>query len=69
MCFKIVNVFLFVCCIFCFDEEKEICGVYFKVDYNVKCEGLEYNCLVIVVYCVVFYIVIFLIVLFIVFWR
>lgn len=57
-CSKTANVLPLACRTLCLDEEKETCGVYLKADYNVKCEGPEYNRLVIVAYCAVFYIVI-----------
>ena len=57
-CLKTAQVLPLACRTLCLDEEKETCDVYLKADYNVKCEGQEYNRLVIVAFCAVFYIII-----------
>ena len=57
-CSKTAHVLPLACRKLCLGEEKETCDVYVKADYNVKCEGQEYNRLVIVAYCAAFYLII-----------
>ena len=56
-CLKTAKVLPLACRTLCLDEKKEMCEVYLKADYNIRCEGPEYNRLVIVAYCAVFYII------------
>ena len=55
-CSKTANVLPLACRTLCLDEKDEMCDVFLKADYNIRCEDPKYNRLVIVAYCAVFYI-------------
>ena len=56
-CSKTANVLPLACRELCDDENVKDCRKFLKVDYNIPCQGPEYNRLVIVAYCAVTYII------------
>ncbi|XP_078366779.1 uncharacterized protein LOC144650882 isoform X2 [Oculina patagonica] len=56
-CSKTANVLPLACRTLCLDDKEEMCHIYLKADYNIKCQGPKYNRLVSVAYCAVLYII------------
>ncbi|XP_078379719.1 uncharacterized protein LOC144662718 [Oculina patagonica] len=56
-CSKTANVLPLACRELCDDENVKDCPKFLKADYNIRCQGLEYNSMVVVAYCAVFYII------------
>ena len=49
-CSKTVSVLPLACRKLCRDENEEMCNAYLKADYSIRCQGPEYNHLLIVAY-------------------
>ncbi|KAL9952992.1 hypothetical protein ACROYT_G040333 [Oculina patagonica] len=49
-CSKTASVLPFACRKLCKDENEEPCSAYLKADYSIRCQGPEYNNLLIVAY-------------------
>ncbi len=49
-CSKTASVLPFACRKLCRDENEELCNAYLKADYSIRCQGPEYNHLLIVAY-------------------
>ena len=56
-CSKTANVLPLACRELCDDENVKGCQKYLKADYNIICQGPEYNRFAIVAYCAVIYII------------
>ena len=56
-CSRTASVMPFACQKLCKDKREELCDEYLKVDYSIKCQGANYNHLVIVAYVSAAYII------------
>ena len=56
-CSRTASVMPFACQKLCKDKREELCDEYLKVDYSIKCQGANYNHLVIVAYISAAYII------------
>ena len=56
-CSKTASVLPLACRELCDDDKVNDCTKYLKADYTIKCQGSEYNRLVVAAYCAVVYIV------------
>ena len=68
-CTKTANVLPFACRKLCRDEKEELCFKYLKADYSVRCQGPQYNHLLILGYISTAYIIILPAASFIALWR
>ena len=68
-CSKTANVLPLACRELCRDEKEELCDIYMKADYSIKCQGSTYNLLLIVAYVSTAYIFFLPAASFVVLWR
>ncbi|KAL9955905.1 hypothetical protein ACROYT_G037304 [Oculina patagonica] len=68
-CSKTVNVLPLACQELCRDDREELCNKYLKADYSIRCQGPNYNSLLIVAYLSVAYIIALPAAAFITIWR
>ena len=68
-CSKTVSVLPLACQILCRDKKEELCYMYMKADYSIKCQGTKYNYWLIVAYISTAYIFALPVSTFIVLWK
>ena len=68
-CAQTARVFPLACQKLCCDEKEQMCLIFMKADYSIKCQGTNYNLWLIIAYISTAYIVALPVSLFIVLWR